>query len=179
MIDKTHFAGVVSSLQKDLSGLRTGRAIPALLEDIQVEVYGSNMPLQQLASITAPEPRLLVVQPWDTQTIKEVEKAIRQTELGLNPVVDGVIIRVPFPALTEEKRKELVKFMHVKLEEAKVKLRQMRETTLKEWKTKKTAGEMSEDDFFRLEKDLQVLVDETNQHIESMGEDKEKEMLTI
>ncbi|MEK7540100.1 MAG: ribosome recycling factor [Patescibacteria group bacterium] len=179
MIDKTHFAGVASSLQKDLSSLRTGRAIPALLEDIQVEAYGSNMPLQQLASITAPEPRLLVVQPWDAQTIKDVEKAIRQSDLGLNPVVDGVIIRVPFPALTEEKRKELVKIMHGRLEEAKVKLRQMRETILKEWKIKKTAGEMSEDDFFRLEKDLQDLVDETNQHIESMGEDKEKEMLTI
>lgn len=179
MIDKTHFEGVLSSLQKDLSGLRTGRATPSLLEDIQVEAYGSNMPLQQLASITSPEPRMLVVQPWDAQTIKDVEKAIRQTDLGLNPAVDGAIIRVPFPALTEEKRKELVKIMHGKLEEAKIKLRQIRETILKEWKAKKTAGEMSEDDFFRLEKDLQTIVDDTNKQIESIGEDKEKEMLTI
>lgn len=179
MIDNTHFAGVLSSLQKDLSGLRTGRAVPSLLEDMQVEAYGSNMPIQQLASITAPEPRMLVVQPWDAQTMKDIEKAIQQSNLGLNPVVDGAIIRVPFPALTEEKRKELVKLMHGKLEEAKIKLRQIRETLLKEWKAKKTEGELSEDDFFRLEKELQAMVDETNQKIESMGEAKEKEMLTI
>lgn len=179
MIDSSHFEGVISSLQKELAGLRTGRAIPALLEDLQVEAYGSTMPLQQLASITAPEPRMLVVQPWDAQTMKEVEKAIRQTDLGLNPAVDGALIRVPFPALTEEKRKELVKIMHAKLEEAKIKLRQLRETMLKEWKVKKTAGEMSEDEFFRQEKDLQQVVDKVNEQIESLGQAKEKEMLTI
>lgn len=179
MIDSSHFDGIISSLQKELSGLRTGRAIPALLEDIQVEAYGSIMPLQQLASVSAPEPRMLIVQPWDAQTIKEVEKAIRQTDLGLNPAVDGVLIRVPFPALTEEKRKELVKIMHTKLEESKIKLRQLRETILKEWKVKKTAGEMSEDEFFRQEKDLQQLVDKVNEQIETLGQAKEKEMLTI
>lgn len=179
MIDHTHFEGVLASLQKDLANLRTGRASPSLLENLPVEAYGSSMPLQQVASITAPEPRMLVVQPWDQQTIKEVEKAIRQSDLGLNPAVDGVLIRVPFPALTEEKRKDLVKIMHGKLEESKIKLRQVRETILKDWKSKKTAGELSEDEFFRLEKDLKEVVDKTNQQIEDLGASKEHEMMTI
>lgn len=179
MIDHTHFEGVITALQKDLATIRTGRASPSLLENIQVEAYGSNMPLQQVASISAPEPRLLIVQPWDQHTIKEVEKAIRSSDLGLNPAVDGALIRVPFPALTEEKRKDLVKLMHSKLEESKIKLRQVRETLLKDWKVKKTAGEMSEDDFFRLEKELKELVDANNQQIESLGASKEQEMMTI
>lgn len=179
MIDKTHFEDVVNSLQKDLATIRTGRATPSLLENIQVEAYGSFMPLQQVASITAPEPRMLIVQPWDQQTVKEVEKAIRQSELGLNPAVDGVLIRVPFPALTEDKRKELVKLMHTKLEEAKIKMRQVRENILKDWKTKKTAGELSEDEFFRLEKELKELVEATNQQIEELGSAKEQDMMTL
>lgn len=179
MIDKIHFEGVITSLQKELINIRTGRATPSLIENIQVEAYGSYMPLQQVASITAPEPRMLIVQPWDQQTIKDVEKAIRQSDLGLNPAVDGAIIRVPFPALTEEKRKELVKLMHTKLEESKIKLRQVRETYLKEWKSKKTEGKLSEDDFFRLEKDLKELVDITNKQIEDLGASKEREMMTI
>lgn len=179
MIDNRPFEDVIASLQKDLANLRTGRATPSVLEHIQVEAYGSTMPLQQVATITAPEPRMLVVQPWDQQTIKEVEKAIRQSDLGLNPAVDGALIRVPFPALTEDKRKELVKLMHTKLEESKVKLRHLRENILKDWKTKKTAGELSEDDFFRLEKELQELIDRNNQQIEDLGATKEQEMMTI
>lgn len=179
MIDQTPFTETLSWLQKELANLRTGRAQPSMLESVQVETYGSLMPLQQLASLSAPEPRLLVVQPWDPQTTKDIERAIRQTDLGLNPAVDGVIIRVPFPPLTEEKRKELVKLMHGKLEEGKVKLRLAREGMIKDWKLKKTNGELSEDDFFRLEKDLQEIVDKMNQQIQEMGASKEKEMMTV
>lgn len=179
MIDKTPFTDVISSIQKELASIRTGRATPSLLEHLQVEAYGSYLPLQQVASITAPEPRMLIVQPWDQQTIKDVEKAIRQSELGLNPAVDGVLIRVPFPTLTEDKRKELVKLMHTKLEEGKIKLRQVRENLLKDWKTKKTAGELSEDEFFRLEKELKEIVETTNQQIEELGAAKEQDMMTV
>lgn len=179
MIEKNQIEQVLVGLNKDLANLRTGRAMPSLLENLPVEAYGGTLPLQQLASITAPEPRLLVIQTWDQQTIKEVEKAIRQSDLGLNPAVDGALIRVPFPALTEDKRKELVKVMHAKLEEARIKLRQVREGQLKDFKVQKTNGALSEDDYFRLEKELQILVDEANQRIQTTGDTKEKEMMTI
>lgn len=178
-MDSSPFTSVTEHFKTDLQGLRTGRATPAFIENLPVESYGSTLPLAQLGSIAAPEPRLLTVQAWDPQTIKEIEKAIRQSDLGLNPAVDGQLIRIPFPPLTEEKRKELVKVMHHKLEEAKIQLRQIRETILKDLKQQKTDGKLSEDSFFRQEKDLQTEVDNTQTQLQQLADAKEQEMMTI
>lgn len=179
MIDTTQFSSVIEHIEKDLAGLRTGRAMPSLLESLQVETYGSYMSLQQLAAISAPEPRLLVIQPWDQSTMKDIEKAIRQSDMGLNPVVESNLVRVPFPALTEEKRKELVKIMHQKIEEGKIQLRKIRETVLKDLKMKKTEGKMSEDDFFREEKLMQEAVDTVTAQIDAIAAKKEADMMAI
>ncbi|MDP3986426.1 MAG: ribosome recycling factor [Candidatus Veblenbacteria bacterium] len=173
------FAKVVEHLRSELSGIRSGRATPALVEHVKVEAYDTLTPLIELASITAPEPRLLVVSPWDKSVIKEVEKALQAANLGVSPVVDGAIVRLNFPPLTEERRREYSKLMNAKLEEGRVAVRNVREEALKKLKEQKTAGELGEDDFFAAQKDLQKLVDEQNETIKQIGTDKEKEIMTI
>jgi len=176
---KSKFAKVHEHLKAELNGVRSGRATPALVEHIKVEAYGATTPLIELASINSPEPRLLVIQPWDKSIIKEVEKALQAANLGLNPVVDGVLLRLNFPALSEERRKELVKLLGTKLEDAKVSARNVREEVLKEFKELKNNGEVTEDEFFVAQKELQKLVDDCNAKIKQMGDDKEKEIMTI
>lgn len=170
---------VMSHFQEELKSLRTGRATPVLVEHLGVHAYGSQMPLKQLASISAPEPQLIVVDPWDKSLLKDVEKAIRESGQGFNPVLDGHIIRIPIPSLTEERRKALIKLLHQKGEETRIAIRGLREDLLKQLKQKKADGEISEDEFFRQEKELQLQVDRANDQIKALSESKEKDILTI
>lgn len=174
-----NFDGAINHLQKELSGVRSGRAFPALVEHLKIEAYGVFTPLVELASITAPEPRLIVVSPWDKSIIKDVEKALQAANLGTNPTVDGTVIRLNFPPLTEDRRKELVKVVTQKLEEAKVAVRGIREDALKMLKIAKSDGSLAEDGFFAAQKELQKIVDDKNDQIKNMGSQKEQEIMTI
>jgi ribosome recycling factor len=169
--------GAVDALKHDLSGLRTGRANTALLEPITVEVYGSHMPLTQVATISAPEPRLLSVQVWDKSNIGPVEKAIRSAGLGLNPINDGNTLRLPIPDLTEERRKELAKLAHQYAEKARVAIRNVRRDGIDALKTDENKKEISEDDRKRGEIDVQKLTDEIIKQADEVMVQKEKEIL--
>ncbi len=169
--------GAVEALKHDLGGLRTGRANVALLDPIHVEVYGSNMPLNQVATVSAPEPRLLSVQVWDKSNVTPVEKAIRNAGLGINPIVDGNNIRLPIPDMTEERRKELVKLAHSYAEKAKIAARNVRRDGNDDLKTDEKKKEISEDDRKRSEADVQKLTDATIAEIDAALAAKEKEIL--
>lgn len=169
--------GAVEALKHDLGGLRTGRANTALLDPIQVEVYGSNMPLNQVATVSAPEPRLLSVQVWDKSNVTPVEKAIRNAGLGINPMVDGNNIRLPIPDMTEERRKELVKLAHSYAEKAKIAARNVRRDGNDDLKTDEKKKEISEDDRKRLETEVQKMTDATIADIDAALAAKEKEIL--
>jgi ribosome recycling factor len=169
--------GAVEALKHDLGGLRTGRASTALLDPVTVEVYGANMPLNQVATVSAPEPRLLSVQIWDRSNISAVEKAIRNAGLGINPITDGQNIRLPIPDLTEERRKELAKLAHQYAEKAKVAVRNVRRDGMDALKTDEKKKEISEDDRKRRETDVQKMTDDTIKEIDAAAEAKEKEIL--
>ena len=169
----------VDHLKNELKQLRTGRANPALVEHLIVDAYGSKTPLRELASITTPEVRQILIQPWDVGIIKDVEKAITTSALGLNPTVDGHVLRVNLPDLTEERRKELIKIMNVMLEKSRVAIRSTREDILKDVKKQEREGEISEDELFAAQKDLQKIIDDTNEGIKKLGEEKEKDIMTI
>ena len=169
--------GAVDSLKHDLGGLRTGRANTALLDPITVDVYGSNMPLNQVATVSAPEPRLLSVQVWDKSNVTPVEKAIRNAGLGINPIVDGNNIRLPIPDMTEERRKELAKLAHSYAEKAKIAARNVRRDGNDDLKTDEKKKEISEDDRKRLEAEVQKMTDATIAEIDSALTSKEKEIL--
>ena len=169
--------GAVESLKHDLGGLRTGRANTALLDPITVEVYGSNMPLNQVATVSAPEPRLLSVQVWDKSNVTPVEKAIRNAGLGINPIVDGNNIRLPIPDMTEERRKELAKLAHSYAEKAKIAARNVRRDGNDDLKADEKKKEISEDDRKRLETEVQKITDATIAEIDSALAAKEKEIL--
>ncbi len=169
--------GAVDSLKSDLGGLRTGRANTALLDPVTVEVYGSNMPLNQVATVSAPEPRLLSVQVWDKSNVTPVEKAIRNAGLGINPIVDGNNIRLPIPDMTEERRKELAKLAHSYAEKAKIAARNVRRDGNDDLKTDEKKKEISEDDRKRLEAEVQKMTDATIAEIDSALASKEKEIL--
>jgi ribosome recycling factor len=169
--------GAVESLKNDLIGLRTGRASVNLLDPIVVEVYGSNMPLNQVATVSAPEPRLLSVQVWDKSNVTPVEKAIRNAGLGINPITDGQNIRLPIPDLTEERRKELVKLAHSYAEKAKIAVRNVRRDGNDDLKADEKKKEISEDDRKRAEAEVQKLTDATIVEIDVATAAKEKEIL--
>jgi ribosome recycling factor len=169
--------GAVESLRSDLGGLRTGRANTSLLDPIVVEVYGSNMPLNQVATVSAPEPRMLSVQVWDKSNMTPVEKAIRNAGLGINPIVDGQNIRLPIPDMTEERRKELVKLAHQYGEKAKIAVRNVRRDGMDALKTDENKKVISEDDRKRSEGDVQKLTDTSVGDIDSVMASKEKEIL--
>jgi ribosome recycling factor len=170
--------GAVEALRHDLGGLRTGRANTALLDPITVEVYGSHMPLNQVATVSAPEPRLLSVQVWDKSNIGPVEKAIRSAGLGLNPINDGNNIRLPIPDLTQERRKELAKLSHQYAEKARVAIRNVRRDGMDALKADETKKEISEDDRKRGETEVQKLTDEMIKAADDVAAQKEKEILT-
>ena len=169
--------GALDSLKSDLSGLRTGRANTSLLDPIQGEVYGAMLPLNQVATVSAPEPRLLSVQVWDKSNMTPVEKAIRSAGLGINPIVDGQNIRLPIPDMTEERRKELVKLAHQYAEKAKIAVRNVRRDGNDDLKADEKKKEISEDDRKRLETEVQKLTDGLIADIDNALAAKEKEIL--
>ena len=169
--------GAVESLKHDLGGLRTGRASTTLLDPIHVEVYGSNMPLNQVATVSAPEPRMLSVQVWDKSNVGPVEKAIRNADLGINPVVDGQNIRLPIPDMTEERRKELSKLAHQYAEKAKIAVRNVRRDGNDALKQDEKKHEISEDERKRSETEVQKLTDETIADIDQVLASKDREIL--
>jgi len=170
-------AGSVESLKGDLGGLRTGRASVTLLDPVTVEVYGANMPLNQVATVSAPEPRMLSVQVWDKSNVGPVDKAIRSAGLGLNPIVDGQNIRLPIPDLTEERRKELAKLAGQYAEKARIAARNVRRDGMDSLKTDEKKGEISEDERKKLETEVQKLTDSTIADIDAAASSKEKEIL--
>ena len=169
--------GAVEALKHDLGGLRTGRASTALLDPIQVEVYGANMPINQVATISVPEPRLLTVQVWDRSNITSVEKAIRNAGLGINPIVDGQLIRLPIPDLTEERRKELAKLAGQYAEKARIAVRNVRRDGMDALKTDEKKHEISEDEHKRLGTEVQKMTDDTIKEIDTAAHSKEQEIL--
>jgi len=169
--------GAVEALKHDLQGLRTGRASVTLLDPVTVEVYGAHMPLNQAATVSAPEPRMLSVQVWDKSNVGPVDKAIRSAGLGLNPIVDGQTLRIPIPDLTEERRKELAKLVSQYAEKARVAARNVRRDGMDNLKTGEKKGEISEDDRKRRETDVQKLTDSTIAEIDAAAAAKEKEIL--
>ncbi|MEO1045337.1 MAG: ribosome recycling factor [Pseudomonadota bacterium] len=170
--------GAVEALKGDLSGLRTGRANVALLDPVQVEVYGSNMPLNQVATVSVPEPRMLSVQVWDKSNVTPVEKAIRAAGLGLNPISDGQMIRLPIPDLTEERRKELAKLAGQYAEKARIAIRNVRRDGMDAIKADENKKEISEDDRKRLETEVQKLTDDMIAEADEAAAAKEKEILS-
>ena len=169
--------GAVESLKHDLQGLRTGRASTALLDPVTVEVYGSHMPLNQVATVTAPEPRMLAVQVWDKSNVGPTDKAIRSAGLGLNPIVDGQTLRLPIPDLTEERRKELAKLCGQYAEKARIAVRNVRRDGMDNLKTDEKKNGLSEDERKRHEGDVQKLTDATIADIDAATAAKEKEIL--
>lgn len=169
--------GALEALKHDLAGLRTGRASVALLDPIQVEVYGAHMPLNQVATVSVPEARMLSVQVWDRSNVQPVEKAIRSAGLGLNPITDGQMIRLPIPELTEERRKELAKLVGQYAEKAKIAVRNVRRDGMEHLKADEKKHEISEDERKRLENDVQKMTDDTIKDIDVAAETKEKEIL--
>jgi ribosome recycling factor len=178
-MDQTKFDKIIEHFEKELSNIRTGRAMPSIVENIMVESYGVKTPLNQLASINVAEPQTLSIQPWDRSIIKDIEKGIRMANLDLNPVVTENIVRINFPSLTEEKRKELVKIVSRKAEEAKIGIRGVREEEIKFLKKQEKDKAISEDERFRQEKDLQEVVDKYQKKIQIIQDKKEKDLLTI
>ncbi|MBC2664871.1 ribosome recycling factor [Novosphingobium flavum] len=169
--------GAVEALKHDLSGLRTGRANTALLDSVAVDVYGSNMPLNQLATVSVPEPRLLSVQVWDKSNIGPVEKAIRSAGLGLNPINDGNTLRLPIPDLTEERRKELAKLAGKYAENARIAIRNVRRDGMENLKADENKKEISEDERKRAETEVQKLTDDMIKAADEAAAAKEKEIL--
>jgi ribosome recycling factor len=169
--------GAVETLKSDLAGLRTGRANTSLLDPVQVEVYGSNMSLQQVATVTAPEPRMLAVQVWDKSNVLAVEKAIRSAGLGLNPISEGQTLRLPIPDLTEDRRKELAKLATQYAEKARIAVRNVRRDGNETLKTAEKKGQISQDEQKRLEADVQKLTDKAIAEVDSASAAKEKEIL--
>ncbi|MFL0356965.1 ribosome recycling factor [Erythrobacter sp. GH1-10] len=170
--------GAVESLKSDLSGLRTGRANTSLLDPVVVEVYGSMMPLNQVATVNAPEPRMLAVQVWDKSNVNAVEKGIAKANLGLNPMTDGQTIRLPMPDLTEDRRKELAKLAGQYAEKAKIAIRNVRRDGMEDLKADEKKKDISEDDRKRLEDEVQKMTDKYVGEADEAAAKKEQEILT-
>lgn len=167
----------VEALKNELSRMRTGRASLSILDGIKVDYYGTLSPLNQMATLAVPESRMITIQPWDASVIKDIEKAILKSDLGLTPSSDGKIIRISIPQLTEERRKELVKVVHKVCEEHKVSVRNFRRDSNDLLKSMKNEGEISEDDAFKAQDQVQKITDEYTQLVDECYEEKEKEVL--
>lgn len=169
----------IEALRREFNSVRTGKASPALLDTVRVDAYGSKMPLNQVASVSTPEPRMLIVQPWDKGLMADIEKAIRTSELGLNPANDGNIIRVPVPALNEERRREMVKTLHRIAEDGRIGVRHARQEANKEIKRRQADNELSEDEAHRETERIQKLTDEHIARIETLLKAKEEEVMEV
>jgi ribosome recycling factor len=169
----------VAHYKKELSHIRAGKAQPSILDGIKVEYYGSQTPLNQLANVSAPEARLLTVEPFDKSALEEIEKAIMSAGLGLNPNNDGNIIRIPLPILSEERRKELVKRVNELAEEARISIRNSRRDANDEVKKKVQNESLPEDSLYEAEEEIQQLTDQHTKKVEELSEKKEKEIMTV
>lgn len=176
---REHMQKSVEALQDDLLSIRTGRASPALVERLLIEYYGSLTPLNQMASIAAPEPRLLVIRPWDPASLPDIERAILKSDLGLTPMNDGKLIRLGIPRLTEERRRELVKVVSRRVEEARVAVRNLRRDALQDLKEFEKEKMISEDEFYRGKDEVQELTNELIEAIDEIGKRKEEEVMEI
>lgn len=176
---RRRMTGAFDVLKKELAGLRTGRASVSLLEPVQVEAYGSHMPISQVGTVNAPEPRMLTVQVWDKTLVKAVEKGIREANLGVNPMVDGQLIRVPLPALTEERRKDLIKVAHKYAEHARVSVRNVRRDGMDALKQQEKDHKITEDQHRKLGAQIQQLTDEFIKKIDESMANKEKDILHV
>ncbi|HHW70175.1 MAG TPA: ribosome recycling factor [Clostridiales bacterium] len=173
-MDKT-----IKVLKDDLAGIRAGRANPKLLERILVDYYGAMTPINQLANISVPEPRLLVISPWDANLLPEIEKAIQKSDIGINPTNDGKVVRLVFPELTEERRRELVKMIKKMGEEAKIAIRAIRRDTNDKFRQMEKDSELTEDELKTAEKKVQELTDEYTTKIDEIIQEKEKEIMEL
>ncbi|MBI2463133.1 MAG: ribosome recycling factor [Candidatus Spechtbacteria bacterium] len=174
---RKNFDEQIDSLESELHKLRTSRASAELVEDIKVEAYGTMMEIKQLGSISTPEVRTILIQPWDRGIIPAIEKALRQTELSISPVVEGDHIRINLPPLTEESRRELVKIVGTRIEESRVSIRRVREDAIKEIDKAEETGDISEDEKFKQRELVQKAVEEYNQKIHDIGAEKEKDLM--
>jgi len=174
---KSEMQNAIESLKREMSRVRTGRASPNLLDGIKVNYYGTPTPLNQLATISVPESRLIAIQPWDINSLGEIEKAIQKSDLGLNPVNDGKIIRISIPTLTEERRKDLAKVVRKLAEEGKIQVRNARRDSNEMLKALKKDKEISEDDMFRAQDEVQKITDGFIEQVDSLLQDKEKEII--
>ena len=176
---ETRMGKTVDSLRQELTRIRTGKANPALLDNIRISCYEQEMPLKQIASIAVPDPRQIVVQPWDKSILTDIEKAIQKADLGLNPNNDGSFIRIPIPPLTEERRKDLVKAVRKMAEDAKVALRNIRRDANEQLKASEKDGEISEDESRRAQDKVQDLIDRKTSDLEGLLKRKEQEIMEV
>ncbi|MBV9108769.1 MAG: ribosome recycling factor [Gemmatimonadetes bacterium] len=176
---KQRMEGALDSLRREFGGVRTGKASPALLDTVRVEAYGSKVPLNQVGTVNAPEPRLLTIQPWDRSLMKAIERALQESDLGLNPSNDGQLIRIPIPPLTEERRREYVRMLHKLAEEGRVAVRHARKDANDEVKQRQKAEGLSEDDIRREQGEVQKLTDQYIAKIEEMLKHKEAEVMEV
>lgn len=176
---KSRMEKTLQALRRELASLRAGRATPSLLDKIEVEYYGTMTPLNQLSNISAPEPRLLVIQPWDKSAISAIEKALQKSELGITPTNDGDVIRINIPPLTEERRAELVRVVKKAGEEAKVSIRNIRRDANDEYKKMEKSGDLSEDEARRYQEEIQKLTDDFVKQIDEAVTSKEKDIMTV
>jgi len=176
---ETKMKKTLDALRSHLGSIRTGRASPALVEHLHVEYYGTEMPLNQLANVSVPEARMLVIQPWDKGAIKPIEKAIQNSDLGLNPNNDGQVIRLAIPALTEQRRKDLVKLVKKEVEEQKVSLRNVRRDSLGELKKLEQDKQIGEDEHKRAQTELEQLMSQYTRQLEQLVQTKEQEVMEV
>ncbi|MFP4496608.1 MAG: ribosome recycling factor [Vulcanimicrobiota bacterium] len=169
----------IEAMVKDFASIRTGRASPAILDPIRVPAYGQEMPIKQLASISVPEARMILIQPWDQSVVGEIEKAILKSDLGINPNTDGKLIRLVFPPLTEERRKELVKVVKKRGEEAKISVRNIRRDAIDYLKEMEKESEITKDDLHQGQEEIQKLTDKYTDEVDVVIENKEKEIMDI
>lgn len=177
--EQTKMTKAVEALKRELTTIRAGRANAAILDRVSIEYYGAQTPLSQVASISSPDPRTLVIQPWDMGCLKLIEKEIIAAELGINPQNDGKVIRMCFPPLTEERRKEFIKQVKKIAEESKVTIRNIRRDALELYKNQKKKSEITEDDYKIIEEDMQELTEKFSKEIDAVSEKKEKELMEL
>lgn len=176
---ETRMKGAIQSLEEDLAGIRTGRASPALVERLQVEYYGAPTPLVQLASVSVPEPRALLIRPFDATALKAIERGILTSDLGLTPNNDGKVIRLNLPPLTEERRRDLVKVVNSRLEDSRVAVRNVRRDLIKDLREFEKEKMISEDDLKKAEEELQKLTDRFIEQVDAVGQHKEREIMEV
>ncbi len=170
---------IIEQYQQELKSVRTGRANPQVVEDLMIDYFGTMTPIKQAANISASDARTIVIAPWNKDSLVDIEKAINESDLGINPINDGEVIRLSFPPLTEERRVELTKIVGQKSEEARIKVRKLREKIREDIQREEKDGKISEDDKVRKEKELQKIIDEYNEKIEEIHKKKEEELMTV